>query len=117
MSFDPSSPSFESLNSFNVITVGLLTAVVILVILPFRDPLASVPGPFWARWSPAWMVYHALKGDMHREMIQLHDKYGSIVRTGPHEVSIADPDAIQLIYGVFFTFLLTEAHTSILRQT
>ncbi|KAF3402541.1 Cytochrome P450 momooxygenase gsfF [Talaromyces pinophilus] len=99
MPFDPSSLSFESLNSFSVITVGLLTTVVILVILPFRDPLASVPGPFWARWSPAWMVYHALKGDMHREMIQLHDKYGSIVRTGPYEVSIADPDAIQLIYG------------------
>ncbi|KAJ5947535.1 hypothetical protein N7466_000550 [Penicillium verhagenii] len=88
----------ESLTYSDVIAVGLATATVIVLTLPFWDPLASVPGPFWARWSPAWMIHHSLKGDMHRKMIRLHEKYGTIVRTGPYEVSVSDPDAIQVIY-------------------
>lgn len=88
------------LNYADAITVGLVTGVVILLTLPFWDPLASVPGPFWARWSPIWMIYHSLKGDMHREMIRLHQKHGPIVRTGPYEVSVSDPDAVQVIYGL-----------------
>ncbi|KAL4779050.1 cytochrome P450 [Aspergillus varians] len=95
---------FASLSYFSVIAAGLLTAVAIPFISHLCDPLASVPGPFWARWSPAWMVYHALKGDMHRTMLQLHDRYGSLVRTGPYEVSIADPDAIQVVYGAGSSF-------------
>ncbi|KAL5045011.1 hypothetical protein BDW71DRAFT_215423 [Aspergillus fruticulosus] len=90
--------SFANLGNYFLIAGGLLTAVAISLVLPLRDPLIAVPGPFWARWSPAWLVYHTLKGDMHRNMLQLHSKYGTIVRTGPHEVSISDPEAIQLIY-------------------
>lgn len=106
MSFDLSLQGalsrLESLTYADVMTVMLVTATVIWFALSFWDPLASVPGPFWARWSPAWMIYHSLKGDMHRKMIELHDKYGGIVRTGPYEVSISDPDAIQVIYGLSF---------------
>lgn len=32
-------------------------------------------------------------------MIALHDKYGSLVRTGPNEVSVSEPTAIKTIYG------------------
>ncbi|KAJ5948954.1 hypothetical protein N7454_002261 [Penicillium verhagenii] len=98
----------KSLTYSDVITVGLATATVIVLTLPFWDPLASVPGPFWARWSPAWMIYHSLKGDMHREMIRLHDKYGTIVRTGPYEVSVSDPDAIQVLYGAGSFFMKSD---------
>jgi hypothetical protein len=63
------------------------------------DPLRNVPGPFLARFSPLWMVYHSRKGDMHETMIALHKKHGRLVRTGPKEVSISDTAALKTIYG------------------
>lgn len=38
---------------------------------------------------------------MHRQLINLHEQYGPLVRTGPNEVSVADPAAIKKIYGMF----------------
>ncbi|KAJ5100513.1 hypothetical protein N7456_006565 [Penicillium angulare] len=108
-------PQLESLKFSDVLTVGLITVAVVLLTLPLWDRLASVPGPFWARWSPIWMIYHSLKGDMHREMIQLHEKYGGIVRTGPFEVLrftfwvlylIGSPDVIgELTFSKRFGFI------------
>jgi len=66
----------------------------------FFDPLRSIPGPFLARWSRAWMVYHSWKGDMHTTMMALHKRHGKLVRTGPNELSVADPAAIKTIYGM-----------------
>ncbi|OGM41477.1 hypothetical protein ABOM_010074, partial [Aspergillus bombycis] len=82
-----------------VVAGSLFVVIAIPLLLQLGDPLSSVPGPFWARWSPLWMINHALRGDMHGTMIQLHDKHGSLVRTGPNEVSTSNLDAIQLIYG------------------
>ena len=45
------------------------------------------------------MIMHSRQGDMHRTMINLHEKYGKLVRTGPNEVSVSDLSAIKLIYG------------------
>jgi hypothetical protein len=45
------------------------------------------------------MIHHSRKGDMHTKMISLHRKYGSLVRTGPSEVSVSDPEAVKTIYG------------------
>ncbi|OJI96135.1 hypothetical protein ASPVEDRAFT_157352 [Aspergillus versicolor CBS 583.65] len=36
---------------------------------------------------------------MHRVIIAAHKRYGDLVRTGPSEVSVADPGAIKKIYG------------------
>ncbi|OJJ33325.1 hypothetical protein ASPWEDRAFT_174733 [Aspergillus wentii DTO 134E9] len=36
---------------------------------------------------------------MHRVMLDLHAKHGKLVRVGPTEVSVADLDAIKMIYG------------------
>lgn len=62
-------------------------------------PLASVPGPFWASLSRLWMVKTARDGAMNLTMIELHARNGSLVRTGPNEVSISDLSAIKQIYG------------------
>ena len=79
-----------------VVALGILA---VAAYIQFFDPLRRVPGPFLAKWSRLWMVHHARKGDMHQKMIELHGKYGKLVRTGPNEVSIADPAAIKTIYG------------------
>ena len=38
---------------------------------------------------------------MHRETIRLHEKHGTLVRMGPDQVSVTDPDAIKKIYSPF----------------
>jgi hypothetical protein len=35
----------------------------------------------------------------HRTAIQLHSKYGKVVRIAPNEVSVGDPEAVKIIYG------------------
>ena len=52
------------------------------------SPLARVPGPFAASFSPLWLTQHSWRGGTHRVMIDLHAKYGKVVRTGPNEVSV-----------------------------
>lgn len=36
---------------------------------------------------------------MHRKIIEVHEKYGPLVRLGPHEISTADIDSLRTIYG------------------
>ncbi|KAF2859255.1 cytochrome P450 family protein [Piedraia hortae CBS 480.64] len=62
------------------------------------DPLKGIPGPLLARWSRLWLVWHSRKGDMPTVMIDLHRKYGPLVRTAPDEVSISDLAAVKTIY-------------------
>ncbi|KAF2109828.1 cytochrome P450 [Lophiotrema nucula] len=85
-----------------------LSSVTIPFIILLLDPLRGIPGPLLARWTSLWMVYHSRKGDMHLVMIALHEKYGSIVRTGPNEVSISDPLAVKTIYGAGSKFRKSE---------
>ncbi len=78
---------------------------VLLCIVPlvyywiFGGPLGAIPGPLSARLSRVWLIKHSWQGDMHRTMIDLHEKHGKLVRTGPNEVSISDLLAIKQIYG------------------
>jgi hypothetical protein len=71
----------------------------ILIINYFRNPLRKVPGPFWAKFSNLWLVYHTRQGKMHRKIIEVHEKYGPLVRLGPHEISTSDIDSLKVIYG------------------
>lgn len=49
-------------------------------------PLAGVPGPFWASLGKGWLIVRAKKGDLHRELIRLHELHGPLVRVAPKEV-------------------------------
>ncbi|OMP88268.1 Pisatin demethylase [Diplodia seriata] len=79
-----------------------------LVYQLYLSPLAKVPGPFAAKVSRLWITKHSWDGDMHRSMIELHNKHGSLVRTGPNEVSVADLSAIKKIYGAGTKFQKSE---------
>jgi cytochrome P450 len=83
-----------------VFPVLIALIAIYLAYFTLFDPLAGIPGPFWARFSRLWMVYHARKGDTHTTMIALHVKHGHLVRTAHNEVSISDPSALKAIYGV-----------------
>lgn len=65
----------------------------------YFHPLASYPGPFAARASRLWYIRALLKGTLHTEVLDLHRKYGSVVRLAPDELAYNDPDAWRDIYG------------------
>ena len=63
-------------------------------------PLRKFEGPFLARFSNlyhSWLLVD--KSDNYRLMTQLHQKYGEIVRTGPSNLSVNIPEAVQAILG------------------
>lgn len=66
----------------------------------YRRDLKSVPGPRAARWTAFWRPWALRNGDCPEIYHGLHQKYGSIVRTAPSVVSISDPKAIPVIYGI-----------------
>jgi hypothetical protein len=88
----------ESLKEYYYL-LPLLPLLAWVIYYRFLTPLAKIPGPFSASLSRLWLIRHSVRGDIHQVFIDLHRQYGPVVRTGPTEVSIADPAAIKPIYG------------------
>ncbi|KAL8920142.1 MAG: hypothetical protein Q9172_004624 [Xanthocarpia lactea] len=79
----------------------LLTVVPIFVVGLYRlflHPLAKIPGPFIAKFTSLWHVYHNYRGNDSTLIRELHRQQGKIVRIGPNAVDIADGAALQPIY-------------------
>ncbi|KAF2124333.1 cytochrome P450 [Dothidotthia symphoricarpi CBS 119687] len=65
----------------------------------FLSPLRNVPGPkLWIAF-PSLQHIVFLRGDLDKALLQLHNKYGHVVRIGPREVSFNNAQAWQEIYG------------------
>jgi hypothetical protein len=81
-----------------------LTVVLVTIAYLLRPALApglrSLPGPFLAKFTNAWRLYKVFRGDFEKTTIKMHKQYGDVVRIGPNIVSIADPGAIESIYGL-----------------
>jgi len=72
----------------------------IFIYRAFFHPLHHFPGPFMWKVSKLWHVYKLLpKSNNYLQLHSLHQKYGDFVRTGPNEISIANPEAIPVIFG------------------
>lgn len=56
-------------------------------------------GPFLASITDLWKLWYAFTGSQKQLYVDIHQKYGDIVRVGPNELSFADPRAIRDIYG------------------
>jgi hypothetical protein len=80
----------------------ILLAAVVLHLLKnrFKRGLRDIPGPTAAKYTRLWKLHSVWKGNHHTTAIDLHRKYGSLVRIGPKHVSVGDPDAIPVIYGL-----------------
>ncbi|GAW15137.1 hypothetical protein ANO14919_045460 [Xylariales sp. No.14919] len=89
------------LDSAVVAAASVLLCYIILerLLRAVLSPLRSVPGPFLARCSDAWYLWHVQGGQWEARNIQLHRKHGAVVRYGPNRYSIADPEAQATIYG------------------
>ncbi|KAF5632048.1 cytochrome P450 monooxygenase oxidoreductase [Fusarium sp. NRRL 52700] len=87
--------------SLYVLVVLCLTlGWVILALVKFiRSPLSRVPGPFLARFTRLWLLKEVYFGTYPKTSIELHRKYGPVVRIAPNEYSIDDPASAKIIYG------------------
>jgi hypothetical protein len=56
-------------------------------------------GPFLASITDFWKVWYAYTGVQKQPYVDIHRKYGDVVRIGPNELSFGDPQAIRDIYG------------------
>jgi tryprostatin B 6-hydroxylase len=62
-------------------------------------PVNAFPGPIGAKLSALWLSWQLRSRPAFRMLHDLHCKYGPIVRIGPSDLSIVDPQAVRLIYG------------------
>ncbi|KAJ5797590.1 benzoate 4-monooxygenase cytochrome P450 [Penicillium pulvis] len=90
-----------SLTSFWGLVLNLICVVTTSYVIyqAWFHPLAAYPGPFFAKLTDLYSVVHALRGDRHEDLYQLHQRYGRIVRIGPNRVTILDAEALEPIYG------------------
>ncbi|KAK8065128.1 cytochrome p450 [Apiospora hydei] len=71
----------------------LLLVPLVIVRRLYFSPASNFRGPFLARVSRLYEAYHVLlKDDWYENLKSLHEKYGPVVRIGPNEVHIADPE-------------------------
>ncbi|KAI0474770.1 cytochrome protein [Xylaria cf. heliscus] len=85
-----------------IITASLLSVAWLLgkaVYNLYFHPLAKFPGPFWGRVSLFWRFWHTMGGRAHRAIETQHQKYGSVFRVSPNELSFASVDSWKTIYG------------------
>ncbi|KAI1453806.1 benzoate 4-monooxygenase cytochrome P450 [Annulohypoxylon moriforme] len=90
-----------SLSEFLTFAVLLVSALGITkaVYNVFFHPLAALPGPKLYGMSPFPISWSRYRGKIPYKFAELHEKYGSVVRVGPDEVSCAGPSAFKDVYG------------------
>ncbi|KAF2705103.1 cytochrome P450 3A3 [Pleomassaria siparia CBS 279.74] len=79
----------------------LLLLPVLYYLLPYLRnwSIRDIPSPFPAAFSNLWLLYQARTGKRYLAVDAAHGKYGKLVRIQPNHVSIADKDAIPVVYG------------------
>ena len=79
----------------------LLLLPILYYVLPYlrNKALLGIPAPFPAQFTRLWLMLQARRGKRYLAVDGLHKKYGKVVRIQPSHISIADPDAIPMIYG------------------
>lgn len=61
--------------------------------------LKDIPAPFPAQFSNLWLLFVCRRGDRYLTVDEVHKKLGPVVRIQPNHVSVADDEAINVIYG------------------
>ncbi|KAI1430777.1 cytochrome P450 [Xylaria sp. CBS 124048] len=80
-------------------SIGSLTHLILSRL--FLSPLSSIPGPKLAALTYWYECYYDIvkPAQFVFKIKELHQKYGPVVRIGPNDVSISDPDFIDDIYA------------------
>ncbi|CAN8105332.1 unnamed protein product [Discula destructiva] len=83
-----------SLSFVNVIALSAIASVSYVVLSIFYNlflhPLRKYPGPLLCRSMRLYMCYLNMSGVLHWRMLEMHRKYGPIVRIAPNELAFSD---------------------------
>ena len=89
------------------LAIAFITSISLCTILALNSRnagLSHIPGPFLARYTDIWAVHFTWKTRRYRNKVGeqrgLRAQYGDAVRTGPRTVTVFDPAAVPVIYGV-----------------
>lgn len=88
---------FDNLQTYSIFVAFLF--FISCIWTRYSPGLRNVPGPFVASFSNLWKIYRVLKKDMAWQNIEVHEKYGPLVRIGPNHVSASHPEALKTIYN------------------
>lgn len=66
----------------------------------YQRGLNKYPGPFLASLTDWWRFIDVWGRHAEDTYLELHKKYGPVVRVGPNLLSFADPKALKTIYGL-----------------
>ncbi|KAJ6588103.1 cytochrome P450 [Mycena capillaripes] len=86
------------LRAYSLYYSGLLVSVITYRISP-AHPLSKYPGPVACKISKLWLTSVVSRGKFHVYLKGLHDKYGSVIRIGPNELSVTDVSLLPPILG------------------
>ena len=86
----------------HTLIVALLTLIAWYAVSAFQSwhRLRQFPGPFFASFSYLWGYYAMNTGRMHLRLAEEQEKYGKIIRIGPNELLIYDPQTLWQINNV-----------------
>ena len=79
----------------------LLLLPFIYYLLPYirNNAIRDIPGPTPAIFSNLWLLYQCRRGRRYLAVDQAHKTFGPLARIQPDHVSIADPEAIPVVYS------------------
>ncbi|TGJ80519.1 hypothetical protein E0Z10_g8247 [Xylaria hypoxylon] len=104
--------------NFVLLTIGTYWIIIIPVFLigrmgyrRYASPLRSIPGPFLASCTRLWKIRSTVSENTHWEHVDLHGKYGPVVRIGPNEVSFSSPQVARNILSAGKRFYKTDFYT------
>ncbi|KAG6815003.1 hypothetical protein H0H87_005926 [Tephrocybe sp. NHM501043] len=95
----------DSLRSMDLSTLALVAPASLLLLVHLVPYLwdshnaRALPGPFLAKFSDLWLGLVAKGGHRSELVHDLHLKYGPVVRLAPNHISIADPEALPIVYA------------------
>ncbi|KAK0724599.1 putative cytochrome P450 monooxygenase [Lasiosphaeris hirsuta] len=95
-----SPPDWSFLNGLGL--VALLTTAYLVYTFVYNlyfHPLAKFPGPILLRGTRLGFIWKEVKGTLPLEMLDLHRRYGPVVRIAPDELAFSDAEAWKDIYG------------------
>ena len=93
----------------NLVILSLCTTLIVLAYLVATyTRLSHVPGPFLAAFTNIVRLRWVLTRKAQYIHIDLHRKYGPLVRIGPNTVSVGDPAEIQQIYGLTGSYVKSD---------
>jgi cytochrome P450 len=74
-----------------------LTAIIVYNL--YLHPLAKYPGPWHLAISDVFYARMIVGGNVHNQLLQMHEKYGEVVRIAPNDLSFTGAGAWKDIYG------------------